>query len=172
MSEEDIQDFFLGEQEVIPVIPRDSMFPRHTVPAYVTPTALFGAFLTEQGQYPKPISATIKLLDFGRGKQAYSIYSLQMLLAPVRLLRCRLLSLITAFSVNQSPRHLPGGAPFHIRPPEVILYDITNGKAGTVWSKEADIWALGCAVRPLTLLLSLQSWLIVDRNIWTQYLTC
>ncbi|KAI3390230.1 hypothetical protein diail_11728, partial [Diaporthe ilicicola] len=66
MSEEDIQDFFLGDQEVLPVIPRDPMFPRNTVPAYVTPSALLGAFLTEQGQYPKPISATIKLLDFGR----------------------------------------------------------------------------------------------------------
>ncbi|KAL2276584.1 hypothetical protein FJTKL_00757 [Diaporthe vaccinii] len=122
ISEEDIQDSLLGDQEVIPVIPRDPMFPRNTVPAYVTPSAQLGALLTEQGQYPKPISATIKLLDFGR-----------------------------AFSVDQSPRYLPGGAPFHIRPPEVILYDVTDGKAGTVWSKEADIWALGCTIHPGTL---------------------
>lgn len=126
MSEEDIQDFCLGDQEVIPVIPRDPMFPRDTVPAYVTPSALLGAFLTDKGQYPKPVSGTIKLLDFGR-----------------------------AFSVDRSPRHLPGGAPFHIRPPEVITYDITDGKAGTVWSKEADIWALGC---------SMHSGYLVDQN--------
>lgn len=73
MSEEDILDSFLGEQEVLPVIPRDPMFPRDTVPAYVTPTALLGAFLTDQGRYPEPISANIKLLDFGRGKQEHSI---------------------------------------------------------------------------------------------------
>ncbi|KAL1852418.1 hypothetical protein Daus18300_012177 [Diaporthe australafricana] len=69
ISEEDILDSLLGDQEVIPVIPRDPMFPRDTVPAYVTPSAQLGALLTEQGQYPKPISATIKLLDFGRVDQ-------------------------------------------------------------------------------------------------------
>lgn len=68
VSEEDIMDL-LGEQEVLPVIPRDPLFPRDTIPAYVTPSALLGALLTGKGQYPKPISAIIKLLDFGRGKQ-------------------------------------------------------------------------------------------------------
>lgn len=73
MSEEEILDSLLGEQEVLPVITRDPMFPRDTVPAYVTPTAILGAVLTEQSQYPKPSLATIKLLDFGRGKQEHSI---------------------------------------------------------------------------------------------------
>lgn len=34
-----------------------------------------------------------------------------------------------------------------IRPPEVFVYDISQCKAGSVWGKEADIWALGCVVR-------------------------
>lgn len=62
---------------------------------------------------------------------------------PARLLMSRLL----AFAADQPPRHLPGGAPFMIRPPEVFVYDISQCKAGSVWSKEADIWALGCVVR-------------------------
>ncbi|KAG6359868.1 hypothetical protein INS49_010921 [Diaporthe citri] len=119
ISEDEMMTHFQGEVEVIPVVPRDPLFPRDTVPAYATPLAHWGAFLQEQGQYPQPGSATFKLLDYGR-----------------------------AFSVDQTPRQLPGGAPFHIRPPEVILYDITEGKAGSVWSKEADIWALGCAIYP------------------------
>lgn len=122
IAEDDIMDHFLGDLEVIPVIPRDPTYPRDTLPAYVTPSALLGCFLQEQGRYPEPTSVTFKLLDFGR-----------------------------AFAVDRPPRHLPGGAPFHIRPPEVILYDITEGKAGSVWSKEADIWALGCAIYPANL---------------------
>lgn len=61
-------DYFLTDLEITPVIPYDPSFPRDTVPSYMTPSVLFGAFLQENGCYPEPSSATFKLLDFGRGK--------------------------------------------------------------------------------------------------------
>lgn len=54
---------------------------------------------------------------------------------------------LEAYAINQPPRQLPGGAPFTIRPPEVIIYDITDGKAGSVWGEKADIWTLARTVR-------------------------
>lgn len=42
---------------------------------------------------------------------------------------------------------LPGAAPIIIRPPEVVVYDDSEGRAGSAWSKSADIWAVGCTVR-------------------------
>lgn len=65
--------FFLGDQEIIPVVPRDPMFPQETAPAYVSPSGELSAFLEQHGHYPEQLSATIKLLDFGRGKQKHSI---------------------------------------------------------------------------------------------------
>lgn len=46
---------------------------------------------------------------------------------------------LDAYAINQPPRQLPGGAPFTIRPPEAIIYDITDGKIGSVWGEKADI---------------------------------
>lgn len=33
-----------------------------------------------------------------------------------------------------------------VRPPEVYIYSLSDGKVGSIWSKEADIWAIGCIV--------------------------
>lgn len=61
-------DQFLGDIEVIPVVPRDPKFPRDAVPAYITPPIELGAYLQQKGQYPNPETVTFKLIDFGRGE--------------------------------------------------------------------------------------------------------
>lgn len=48
---------------------------------------------------------------------------------------------------------LPGATPPDVRPPEVFMYNFSNGKVGSIWSMEADIWAVGCTVSYARLIL-------------------
>ncbi|KAK1771950.1 hypothetical protein QBC33DRAFT_511431 [Phialemonium atrogriseum] len=48
------------------------------------------------------------------------------------------------FGRDKEITELPGAAPPMVRPPEVYIYSLSDGKVGSIWSKEADIWAIGC----------------------------
>lgn len=39
-----------------------------------------------------------------------------------------------------------GAAPTAIRPPEVVLHELCDGRIGSTWSEAADIWAVGCTL--------------------------
>jgi hypothetical protein len=41
---------------------------------------------------------------------------------------------------------LPGAAPIAFRPPEVVMHELSNGNAGSLWSQAGDIWAIGSTV--------------------------
>lgn len=113
-DEEEIADYFAAPV-VMPVVPRDPLFPRDSVPSYLTETVSLGSFLQDQQCFPSDDQVCVKILDFGR-----------------------------AHWTDKVPRELPGAAPPTIRPPEVYMHELSDGKVGSVWSKAADVWAIGC----------------------------
>ncbi|ATY62426.1 serine threonine kinase [Cordyceps militaris] len=113
-DEEVIADYFAAPV-VMPVVPRDPLFPRDSVPSYLTETVSLGSFLQDQQCFPSEDQVCVKILDFGR-----------------------------AHWTDKVPRELPGAAPPTIRPPEVYMHELSDGKMGSVWSKAADVWAIGC----------------------------
>jgi hypothetical protein len=64
--------------------------------------------------------------------------------------------LAPAFWTDQHTPNLPGCCPRDYQPPEVRIHRLSGGKVGTVWSMEADIWAVACIVRLVILIQS--SW--------------
>ncbi|KAK8148212.1 hypothetical protein G3M48_000147 [Beauveria asiatica] len=115
-SEDDIIDYF-ANPEIIPVVPRDTSFSMSSLPPYVTLRVSMADFLHMMKSFPAEPTMSIKILDFGR-----------------------------AHRTSEKLTTLPGAAPKLIRPPEVVVYDDFEGRAGSVWSKSADIWAVGCTV--------------------------
>lgn len=111
-----IADYF-ADPAVITVVPRDPSFPMDSIPSYVAESVSLGAFLLDQHSFLSSEEICLKILDFGRASWA-----------------------------NKIPKDLPGAAPPTIRPPEVYIYTLSDGKSGSIWSKEADIWAIGCIV--------------------------
>ncbi|KAM3433178.1 hypothetical protein MY4824_006101 [Beauveria thailandica] len=115
-SEDDIIDYF-ANPEIIPVVPRDTSFSMSSLPPYVTLRVSMADFLHMMKSFPAEPAMSIKILEFGR-----------------------------AHRTSEKLTTLPGAAPKLIRPPEVVVYDDSGGRAGSVWSKSADIWAVGCTV--------------------------
>ncbi|OAR02408.1 hypothetical protein LLEC1_07560 [Akanthomyces lecanii] len=113
---DDITEYF-ANPEVIPVVPRDPSFPLSSIPPYVTPCVSIADFLQSMKSFPAEPTMCIKILDFGR-----------------------------AHRTSDKPTSLPGAAPIMVRPPEVVLHDKSGGRAGSVWSESADIWAVGCII--------------------------
>ncbi|XWW92079.1 hypothetical protein V2A60_000001 [Cordyceps javanica] len=115
-DENDIAEYF-ANPEIIPVIPRDALFPLRSLPQYVTPSASIASFLKSKKALPAEPSMSIKIFDFGR-----------------------------AHETNEKIDALPGGVPLMVRPPEVVVFDRSEGKIGSTWSTSADIWAIGCII--------------------------
>ncbi|KAG6118918.1 hypothetical protein E4U13_008142 [Claviceps humidiphila] len=51
-----------------------------------------------------------------------------------------------AYRISQAVPNLLDAAPEKIRPPEVVLHELCDGRIGSTWSEVADIWALGCTL--------------------------
>lgn len=51
-----------------------------------------------------------------------------------------------AYWISKAVPNLLGAAPTAIRPPEVVLHELCDGRIGSTWSEAADIWAVGCTV--------------------------
>lgn len=51
-----------------------------------------------------------------------------------------------AYRTGEEIPLLPGAVPNTIRPPEVVMHELHEGKVGSTWSKAADVWAVGCTV--------------------------
>ncbi|EJP61256.1 metallo-beta-lactamase superfamily protein [Beauveria bassiana ARSEF 2860] len=108
---------YFASPEIIPVVPRDTSTSMRSLPPYVTPCVSMAEFLHMMKSFPAEPTMCIKILDFGR-----------------------------AHRTSEKLTTLPGAAPKLIRPPEVVVYDDSEGRAGSVWSKSADIWAVGCTI--------------------------
>ncbi|KAK3946019.1 kinase-like domain-containing protein [Diplogelasinospora grovesii] len=116
-DEDDIVEYF-SNPEMIPVIPRDpSMIPLHSVPPYLAQTVSIAEFLESKKSFPASSEMSIRILDFGR-----------------------------SYRTSEKVPLLPGAAPEAIRPPEVVVHELYKGKVGSIWSKAADIWAVGCTL--------------------------
>ncbi|KAG6109012.1 hypothetical protein E4U31_007216 [Claviceps sp. LM219 group G6] len=102
--------------EIIPVVPRDQKFPMNSIPPYITKSVRMIDFLKLMKAFPVG-SVTVKILGFGR-----------------------------AYRISQADPNLLGAAPEKIRPPEVVLHELCDGRIGSTWSEVADIWALGCTL--------------------------
>ncbi|VUC26170.1 unnamed protein product [Clonostachys rosea] len=113
-DESEIVDFF-SNPEIEPVVPIDPHFQRDSLPAYVVQGIDIESFLKDKKTMPPKETWVYKILDLGR-----------------------------AYLANEPIQKLPGCCPSYIRPPEIFMHLITNGKIGPAWSKEADIWAIGC----------------------------
>lgn len=107
---------YFANPEVIPVVPRDPTFPLNSVPPYVVQSVSIADFLQSRKAFPAS-SLTIKILDFGR-----------------------------AYWISKAVPNLLGAAPTAIRPPEVVLHELCDGRIGSTWSEAADIWAVGCTL--------------------------
>ncbi|OAA63965.1 DUF1339 domain protein [Cordyceps fumosorosea ARSEF 2679] len=119
---------FDGEQladffdlDLVPVMPRSRSFPRDSVPAYATPRIDISDFLHSFDAFPSRETISVKILDFGR-----------------------------AHRFGQQVADLPGAAPLTFRPPEIVMRDKFDDKAGSAWSKSADLWAIGCLMHEMS----------------------
>ena len=121
-------------------MPRDPSFPRDSVPCYVTDGVSIQSFIEDEGTFPENKDVCLKVLDFGRGRS----------LASIARAGC-ITGTSTAYWEAEAPEELPGAAPPTIRLPEVEMHMLSHGRAGSSWSKEADIWAIGCIVRSTVL---------------------
>ncbi|PNY25068.1 Uncharacterized protein TCAP_04997 [Tolypocladium capitatum] len=115
-DEDDITEYF-ANPEIIPVVPRDPSFPLHSVPPYLVQSVLIADFLQAMKSFPASSAMSVRILDFGR-----------------------------PYRTSEKVPLLPGAAPNAIRPPEVVIHELYKGKAGSIWSKAADIWAVGCTL--------------------------
>ncbi|KAG8425778.1 hypothetical protein J3459_009698 [Metarhizium acridum] len=110
---------YFADPPLIPVVPRDASFPRDSVPSYIAETVPLGSFVLDKKCLPSSEEVCLKVFDFGRACWTDKIDK------------------------------LPGAAPPTVRPPEVYMHDLSGGRIGSVWSVEADIWAIGCTVSHL-----------------------
>ncbi|KID83622.1 Protein kinase domain containing protein [Metarhizium guizhouense ARSEF 977] len=115
-KEDDITEYF-ANPEIIPVVPRDPTFPLDSVPPYIVQSVSIADFLQGMKAFPASSVMSIKILDFGR-----------------------------AHRLSKTIPSLPGAAPTAIRPPEVVLHELSHGRIGCTWSEAADIWAVGCTL--------------------------
>ncbi|KAH7308445.1 serine/threonine protein kinase, partial [Stachybotrys elegans] len=113
-DEEDIADN-IGGPSITAVVPHDPHFPRDTTPPYIADVEDIVRFLETKKALPPQETSVFKILDFG---QAYLEHEL----------------------VKEAPVCVPSGS----RPPEVIVHFMSEGKAGSFWSKESEIWTVGC----------------------------
>ncbi|KAG6153690.1 hypothetical protein E4U11_006880 [Claviceps purpurea] len=116
--EEDDIIDFFASEEVVAVVPRDPKFPMNSIPPYIVASSSIGFFLRKRKAFPAG-SLNVKILDFGR-----------------------------AYRISQAVPNLLGAAPWMIRPPEFVLDELCDDRIGSTWSEAADIWAVGCTVRP------------------------
>ncbi|KAG5966512.1 hypothetical protein E4U56_001265 [Claviceps arundinis] len=114
--EEDDITGYFSSPEIIPVVPRDPKFPMNSIPPYLVQSVIMTDFLKLMKALPAG-SVTVKILGFGR-----------------------------AYRISQAVPNLLGAAPEKIRPPEVVLHELCDGRIGSTWSEVADIWALGCTI--------------------------
>ncbi|KJK81381.1 hypothetical protein H634G_03400 [Metarhizium anisopliae BRIP 53293] len=115
-KEDDITEYF-ANPEIIPVVPRVPTFPLDSVPPYIVQSVSIADFLQAMKAFPASSAMSIKILDFGR-----------------------------AYRLSKTIPSLPGAAPTAIRPPEVVLHELSHGRIGCTWSEAADIWAVGCTL--------------------------
>ncbi|KAG6103406.1 hypothetical protein E4U31_002811 [Claviceps sp. LM219 group G6] len=115
-EEADIMEYFLNP-ELILVIPRDPKLPINSIPPYIVKSVITTAdFLKSRKIFPAA-SLIVKIMGFGR-----------------------------AYRISKAAPNLLGAAPKMIRPPEVVLHELCDGRIGSTWSGAADIWAVGCTV--------------------------
>lgn len=120
------------------MVPRDPSFPRDSVPSYITEKVSLASFILDKQCFPLSEEVCFKVFDFGRGKSiTCSHVILQVYSQPGFILACY---------ADTTARELPGAAPPTIRPPEVHMHSLSGGRIGSVWSREADIWAIGSIV--------------------------
>ncbi|CRK28820.1 hypothetical protein BN1723_015587 [Verticillium longisporum] len=115
-DEDDITEYF-ANPEIIPVVPRDPSFPLDSVPPYLTPSVSLAEFLQASNSFPASSAMSIRILDFGR-----------------------------SYRISENVPLLAGAVPNAIRPPEVVIHEIYKGEVGSIWSKAADTWAVGCTL--------------------------
>ncbi|KAG6098561.1 hypothetical protein E4U30_007822 [Claviceps sp. LM220 group G6] len=115
-EEADIMEYFLNP-ELILVIPRDPKLPINSIPPYIVKSVITTAdFLKSRKIFPAA-SLIVKIMGFGR-----------------------------AYRISKAAPNLLGAAPKMIRPPEVVLHELCDGRIGSTWSEAADIWAVGCTL--------------------------
>ncbi|KAG6160740.1 hypothetical protein E4U37_006532 [Claviceps purpurea] len=119
--EEDDIAGYFSNPEIIPVVPRDQKFPMNSIPPYLVQSVIMTDFLKLMKAFPAG-SVTVKILGFGR-----------------------------AYRMSQMTPNLLGAAPKMIRPPEVVLHELCDGRIGSTWSEAADIWAVGCTFNSVDL---------------------
>ncbi|KAG7104119.1 Serine/threonine-protein kinase AFC3 like [Verticillium longisporum] len=51
-----------------------------------------------------------------------------------------------SYRISENVPLLAGAVPNAIRPPEVVIHEIYKGEVGSIWSKAADTWAVGCTL--------------------------
>ncbi|KAG8415364.1 hypothetical protein J3458_009219 [Metarhizium acridum] len=115
-TEDEITDHY-ASPECIPVVPCDPTFPLHSLPPYIVESVGMASFLRLHNAFPASSEISIRILDFGR-----------------------------AYMPSKTIPELSGAPPLEIRPPEYMIQDISSGKIGSAWRKEADIWAVGCTL--------------------------
>ncbi|CAG9980415.1 unnamed protein product, partial [Clonostachys byssicola] len=115
--------------ELTPVVSHDPFLPRESVPVYLTAKVPFEELIAAKNLLPPPEEMCLKIMDFGR-----------------------------ACWEDDIPSDLPGFAAVTSRPPEVALHMLSKGEIGSVWSKEADIWAIGCIMHQLKGGYVISSW--------------
>lgn len=59
-----------------------------------------------------------------------------------------------AYRTSEKTPLLPGAVPSAIRPPEVVIHELNGNEVSSMWSKEAEIWAVGCTVGTLRMLFN------------------
>ncbi|KAG5959089.1 hypothetical protein E4U56_005095 [Claviceps arundinis] len=115
-EEADIMEYFLNP-ELILVIPRDPKLSINSIPPYIVKSVITTAdFLKSRKVFPAG-SLTVKIMGFGR-----------------------------AYRISKAAPNFLGAAPKMIRPPEVVLHELCDGRIGSTWSEAADIWAVGCTL--------------------------
>lgn len=138
LEESTIADHFAAPV-VIPVVPRNSSFPRDSVPRYVTEKVPLASLISDA--YPPSDDLCLKMLDFGRGKATFSSSSNNS--AGLLTYLC-IISLID----KRPERDLPGAAPLRSGLPKFmcVCFQLAAGEIESACRKEADIWAVGCIV--------------------------
>ncbi|CAH0050333.1 unnamed protein product, partial [Clonostachys solani] len=127
-KELDVMDQF-SDPVLVPVVPHDPFLPLESFPAYLTETSPLEELIQARNLLPSPEEMCLKIIDFGRACWA-----------------------------DEIPSDLPGATPVANRPPEVVMHMLSNGEIGSVWSKEADIWAIGCMIHELRGGYMVSSW--------------
>ncbi|KAG6160514.1 hypothetical protein E4U51_007490 [Claviceps purpurea] len=107
---------YFASPEIIPVVPREPKFPMNSIPPYIVKSIMMTDYLKLMEAFPAG-SVSVKILGFGR-----------------------------AYRMSQAVPNLLGAAPKMIRPPEVVLHELCDGRIGSTWSEAADIWAVGCTL--------------------------